>query len=59
MDTGLRPVELGSGTESRIVPVSEEIPLEHLPPGSYRLQVQASDSAGQKTAWRESSFVIQ
>jgi hypothetical protein len=59
LDTGLRPVGSGSGTESGIVPVSGEIPIEHLPPGNYRLQVQASDSAGQTTAWRESSFVIQ
>jgi hypothetical protein len=59
MDTGLRPAGSGSGTENGIVPVSGEIPIENLPPGNYRLQVQASDSTGQKTAWRESSFVIQ
>jgi hypothetical protein len=58
MDTGLRPAGSGSGTENGIVPVSGEIPIENLPPGNYRLQVQASDSTGQKTAWRESSFVI-
>jgi len=59
LDTGLRPVPWSNGTESGIVPVSGEIPIDNLPPGNYRLQVQASDSAGQKTAWRESSFVIQ
>jgi hypothetical protein len=59
LDTGLRPVGSGRGAESGIVSVSGEIPIENLPAGSYRLQVQASDSAGQKTAWRESSFVIQ
>ena len=59
LDTGLRPVGSDSRTESGIVPISGEIPIENLPPGSYRLQVQASDSTGQKTAWRESSFVIQ
>jgi hypothetical protein len=59
MDTGLRTVGLSNGTETGIVPVSGEIPIDNLPPGNYRLQVQASDSAGQKTVWRESSFVIQ
>lgn len=59
MDTGLRPADSGSGTGSGVVPVSGEIAISDLPPGRYLLQVQASDSAGQKTAWRESSFVIQ
>jgi hypothetical protein len=59
MDTGWRPAYSGSGTENGIVPVSGEITIENLPPGNYRLQVQASDSAGQKTVWRESCFVIQ
>jgi hypothetical protein len=59
LDTGFRPAGSGSRTESGIVPISGEIPIGNLPPGRYRLEVQASDSAGIKTASRESSFVIQ
>jgi hypothetical protein len=57
-DTGLRPMGSGSRTDTGVVPVSGEIPIAKLPRGRYRLEVQASDSAGNKTAWRESSFVI-
>ena len=59
LDTGLRPVGTGNGPVTSILTISGEIPIENLPPGSYKLQVQASDSTGQKTAWHESSFVIQ
>ena len=59
LDTGLRPAETRSGSSTGILAVSGEIPIENLPAGTYRLQVQASGSTGQKTAWRESSFVIQ
>jgi hypothetical protein len=58
LDTGIRPVASASQTATGIVPVSGEIPIGNLPPGRYRLNVQASDSTGKKTAWRESSFVI-
>ena len=59
LDTGLRPIGPDSRTETGIVPVSGEIPIAKLPPGRYRLEAQASGSTGKKTAWRESSFVIQ
>ena len=59
LDTGLRPVGAGNGPASGILAVSGEVPIGNLPPGTYKLQVQASDSTGQKTSWRESSFVIQ
>ena len=59
LDTGLRAVGSGSRTETGIVPVSGEIPIENLPPRRYRLNVQATDSSGNKTSWRESSFVIE
>jgi hypothetical protein len=59
LDTGLRPMGSDSRTETGIVPVSGEIPIGNLPPGRYRLNVQATDGRGNKTPWRESSFVIE
>ena len=58
LDTGIRPVASGIQAGTGIVPVTGEIPIKNLPPGRYRLNVQASDSTGKKTAWRESCFVI-
>lgn len=59
LDTGLRPMGSDNRTETGIVPVSGEIPISNLPRGRYRLEVQASDSTGKKTAGRESFFVIE
>jgi hypothetical protein len=59
LDTGFHPVGPGRGIETGVVPISGEVPIANLPPGRYRLEVQASDSAGKKTALRQSCFVIQ
>jgi hypothetical protein len=59
LDTGLRPMGSDDRTDNGIVPVSGEIPIANLARGRYRLEVQASDSTGKKTALRESSFVIE
>ncbi|HET6929894.1 MAG TPA: hypothetical protein VFI45_06205 [Candidatus Acidoferrum sp.] len=58
VDTGLQQVGSHIQAETGIVSVSGEVPIEHLPPGRYRLNVQASDSNGRKTGWRESCFFI-
>src|SRR6185312_3547904 len=39
-------------TGSAIISIAREIPIGALPQGEYRLEVQASDSAGRKTPWR-------
>jgi hypothetical protein len=57
-DTGLRPVGSSVAGEDQIVPVAAEVVIDKLAAGSYRLEVQASDSAGNKTAWREASFTV-
>ena len=59
MDTGLQDAASASPTGNNIVPVAGEIAIGKLTPGNYRLEVQASDSAGKNTGWREVSFVIQ
>jgi hypothetical protein len=58
-DTGLRPadpwVEAGSST----LHIAENVSFERLPSGEYRLEVQASDSVGRKTAWQAAAFSVE
>lgn len=42
-----------------VIPIGLQIDSEKLKPGSYRLEVQASDSAGRETDWRQTNFAIQ
>ncbi len=56
--TGLRPVDSASSANSAI-PVVQTLFLEKLPPGTYRLEAQASDSAGRKSDWRTTSFTVE
>lgn len=41
------------------IPFVWTMEIEKLPPSTYRLEAQASDSAGNKTAWRVASFTIE
>jgi len=41
------------------IPVAERIALDKLPPGSYRLDVLATDSAGRSTLWRSTNFIVE
>lgn len=43
---------------SVVVPIAREIPIAKLRKGEYRLEVQASDSAGRITPWKAASFTI-
>ncbi len=40
------------------VPIAREVPIPTLSKGPYRLEVQATDSAGRTTPWRTASFTI-
>jgi hypothetical protein len=42
-----------------VIPIGLEIDAEKLPAGPYRLEAQASDSAGRQTGWRQADFVIE
>jgi len=42
-----------------VVPVSLKIDTAELPSGSYKIEIQASDSAGRTTEWRMAKFEIQ
>lgn len=42
-----------------VIPIADKIEAAKLPPGSYRLEVQASDSAGNSTTWRTRDFLVE
>ena len=56
----LAPVDTASYQRpgAAVILVGRGIVLKHLAPGSYRLQVQASDASGNKTEWRSADFTI-
>ena len=56
--TGLRPVGSQMRTDYRAIPVVWQMELAKLPPGAYRLEAQASDSAGNKSLWRPARFSV-
>jgi hypothetical protein len=43
---------------STVIPIAREIPIDNLPKGQYRLEVQASDATTHSTGWREAEFTI-
>ncbi|MGA9471290.1 MAG: hypothetical protein WBV36_02430 [Terriglobales bacterium] len=57
----LEPFDTAAHSEpgSTIIPVAQKIPTTKLKKGSYRLEVQATDSAGRSTLWRPASFTIE
>jgi hypothetical protein len=59
VDTGLRSAESWMRPANPVIPIAQEIAIDKLPPGTYRLEVQASDSAGNHTAWRATSFTVE
>lgn len=44
---------------SAVIPIGREIKTDTLPSGSYRLEVQAIDSAGKGTPWRTATFIVE
>jgi hypothetical protein len=44
---------------SPVIPIGRKTNISNLPKGSYRLDVQATDSAGKSTAWRSVSFTVE
>jgi hypothetical protein len=49
VDTGLRSADSYVNPGKLIIPIAEEIAIDKLPIGAYRIEVQASDSAGKQT----------
>ena len=44
---------------STTIPVAREVPYKELPKGAYRLEVQASDSAGRSTEAQSAEFTVE
>jgi hypothetical protein len=42
-----------------VIPIADKIEADKLPPGLYRLEVQATDSTGKSTVWRAANFTVQ
>lgn len=59
VDTGLRSADSSIKPGSTVMPIAEEVAVDKLPIGSYRLEVQAIDSAGKSTAWRAANFTVE
>jgi len=58
-ETGLLPAETRTASGNLVIPMEAEVAFDRLRPGSYRLEIQASDSAGNKTSWRAASFTVE
>jgi hypothetical protein len=59
IDSGLRDATPFVSAGSPVVAISQQIALDKLSPGAYRLEVQGPDSAGNHTDWRATSFTIE
>jgi hypothetical protein len=59
VDTGLRSVDSDIQTGNPVIPVAWDLAVNKLRYGTYRLEVQASDSTGNKTPWRAVSFAVE
>jgi hypothetical protein len=58
-DTGLRPADSFIQPGKTIIPIAEQIAISELLKGEYRLEVRASDSAGNHTDWRAAFFTVE
>jgi hypothetical protein len=58
-DTGPRSAANWIEPGKIVIPISEQIAVDKLPKGSYRLEVQATDSAGRSTVWRTADFTVE
>ncbi len=57
--TGVQSAERWMQVGNPVVTIGREITIDKLAPGFYRLEVQASDSAGNSTAWRTATFSVE
>ena len=55
--TGLRPLTSADASKT-VIPMVWQMAANKLPPGIYRVEIQASDSTGNKSEWRSASFVL-
>lgn len=58
IDGGLRPATEFLQSGRPVIPIVQQIAIGDLPKGNYRLEVQASDSTGNRTPWHAATFTI-
>lgn len=58
IDSGLRSADEFIQQGKQVIPIVQEIAVHDLPKGNYRLEVQASDSAGHRTPWHTATFAV-
>jgi len=58
IDSGPRPATEFLHSGKAVIPIVQEVATHDLPKGNYRLEVQASDSAGNLTPWHAATFTI-
>ena len=58
-DTGLQDAQTFMKAGSPVIALGLKLPLETLDPGSYRVALQAVDSAGNKSKARSAEFVVE
>ena len=59
VDTGKRSADDWIQPGKSAIPIAEQIAVDKGRAGSYRLEVQASDSARKSTAWRTADFTVE
>jgi hypothetical protein len=59
VDTGMRNATGWTEPGKTTIPIAQQVAAEKLPRGSYRLEVQASDSARRSTVWRAANFTVE
>jgi hypothetical protein len=58
IESGAHTLETSDGGNALAIPVAAEIGIAKLPPGKYRVNVQASDEHGKNTGWRTACFAV-
>jgi hypothetical protein len=59
MDEGIRDTTSAIRPGNPVVPLGLKLPIENLAPGSYRVELRAMDSVGNKAAPRTVDFEVQ
>jgi hypothetical protein len=59
MDTGPMSAAIWMTPGNAVIPIGLNLNIDKLKPGSYRLEIQASDSAGRETQWRQAMFTVE
>lgn len=59
VSTDPRPVDSDVQPGDLIIPVVWDLAIAKLPPGTHRLDMQVSDTSGNKTPWRTTTFSVE